>query len=100
MGIWKNPLQYTLDRDSLVEQATQGDTVNIASMEPKADDAPRELVHYDERPMALQKKWIHIETDQRPGRCPSCVLASLVMTAHCHRALVGSAWRGHGGRGL
>ncbi len=42
-------------RDSLVEHATKGNTVDIASVDAKADDAPTELIHDNEHPVALQK---------------------------------------------
>ena len=41
--------------DSGVEHATKGDTVDIASMYTKSDDAPSELVHGHEYPVAIQK---------------------------------------------
>jgi hypothetical protein len=34
---------------------TQGDTIYISSMDAKADDAPSELIHDDEYPVAIQK---------------------------------------------
>ena len=40
--------------DSGVEHATKGDTVNITSMDTKSDDAPSELVHDHEYPVAIQ----------------------------------------------
>jgi hypothetical protein len=33
---------------------TQGDTIYISSMDAKADDAPSELIHDDEYPVAIQ----------------------------------------------
>ena len=42
-------------RARLVEQATQSDTIDVASMHAKADDAPSELIHDDAHPVALQK---------------------------------------------
>jgi hypothetical protein len=33
----------------------QGDTIDIAGMDPKTDDATSELIHNDEYPVALQK---------------------------------------------
>ena len=45
----------TLLSESLVEHATQGDTIDIAGMDTQADDAPCELIHDHEHPVALQK---------------------------------------------
>jgi len=45
----------TLGRGSFVEHAAEGDTIDIASVDAKTDDAPSELVHDDEHPVALQE---------------------------------------------
>jgi hypothetical protein len=44
----------TLGRDGCVEHATEGDTINITGMYTEADNAPSELIHNDEHPVALQ----------------------------------------------
>ena len=44
----------SLGRDRRVEQSANGDTVSIAGMHTEADDAPSELIHDDEHPVALQ----------------------------------------------
>jgi hypothetical protein len=43
-----------LDRNCFVEHTAQGDTTDFAGMDAKADDAPSELVHDYEHPVALQ----------------------------------------------
>ena len=48
-------VRNTLGRNSLVEHEAQGDTINVAGMEAKADDTPRELIHDHKHPVALQK---------------------------------------------
>jgi len=43
-----------LRRDGRVEHATQGNTIDIARMNAKTDDTPRELIHDHRHPVALQ----------------------------------------------
>ena len=47
--VWDTP-----GKNGLVEHATQVDTINITGVHAKANDAPRELIHDDEHPAALQ----------------------------------------------
>ena len=48
-------LGYPHPRDRLVEHAAQCDAIDISCVYTKADDAPSELVHDHEHPVALQK---------------------------------------------
>ena len=45
----------TLGRNGCVEQPAQGTTIDIAGMDAKTDDAPGELIHDHEHPVAIQK---------------------------------------------
>jgi len=42
----------TLRREGSVEQAMQGNTIDIARLYAKTDDTPRELIHNNQRPVA------------------------------------------------
>lgn len=85
----------TLGRGSLVEHAAEGNTIDVASVDAKTDDAPRELVHDDEHPVALQENGFAPKQINAPEAvCPSCVLGRLAMMAH-QSDLAGNVQRGH-----
>ena len=59
-------VRNTLSRNSLVEHEAQGDTINVAGMEAKADDTPRELIHDHKHPVVLQKNGFTLKQVNAP----------------------------------
>jgi hypothetical protein len=42
-----------VSRDRAIEHTAQRQTVHIANVDSKSNDAPGEVIHYDENPMGL-----------------------------------------------